>query len=62
MGNGSPFEYTAHVLQAQGMVSVQAGCGLDQALIKMTDMAGAYDRTIDDIAEHVLDRLVRFDQ
>ena len=61
-GNGASLPYSARVLQAQGMVSVQARCGMAQAIILMTDKAEATNTTIDELAEQVLDRSVRFDR
>jgi hypothetical protein len=61
-GKGSEFPYSARVLQAQGMVSVQARCGMARAIILMTDKAEATSTTIDELAQQVLERSVRFDQ
>ena len=61
-GTGSELPYSARVLQAQGIVSVQARCGMAQAIILMTDKAEATATTIDELAEQVLNRSMRFDR
>jgi len=61
MSNETGSAFTAQVHQAQGMVSVQARCSLTEALIRMIEMAETANVTIDDVAEHALDRTVRFD-
>jgi hypothetical protein len=48
--------------QAVGMVSAQAACSASQALDLMKDRARAQQLTLDEIAEGVLDRAIRFDQ
>jgi AmiR/NasT family two-component response regulator len=60
MGNGTPFQQSAAVNQATGMVSVQAGCTLDEALALMQDRATVQGRTLDEIAGAVIDRSIRF--
>jgi AmiR/NasT family two-component response regulator len=49
-----------HVAQAQGMVSVQAECSVDQALILMVERAQVQRQTLTEIAEEVLARRIRF--
>ena len=60
MGNGSGFKHSAKVIQASGMVSVQAECTVDEALALMHDRAEVHGQTLDEIAEAVLDRRIRF--
>jgi AmiR/NasT family two-component response regulator len=56
-----PPEYSDRVHQAQGMVSVQADCSLDEALALMQATASATDKTLDDVADDVIGRRLRFD-
>ena len=58
MGNGAPF--SAEVLQAQGMVSVQAVCTLSEALDLMRDRATVEGQSLNEIAAAVLDCSMRF--
>jgi AmiR/NasT family two-component response regulator len=60
MGNGSGFAHGVKVTQASGMVSVQAACSVDEALALMRDRATVQRQTMDQIAEAVLDRRIRF--
>ena len=52
--------YPASVYKAQGMVSVQVGCTMPDALVLMKNRAAIEDMTLDQITEHVLDRSIRF--
>ena len=52
--------FDAIVHQAQGMVSVQAGCTLHEALVLMQCEADATDIPLERLAARVLDRMVRF--
>jgi AmiR/NasT family two-component response regulator len=58
MGNGSPFSAELH--QAQGMVSVQAGCTMDEALELLRDRAMVEGLSLKAIAAGVIDRTIRF--
>jgi hypothetical protein len=49
------------VYQAQGMVSVQAECTLDEALSRMKIVAAATNATLEQVADDVINRRVRFD-
>jgi len=60
MGNETAFSDNARVDQAQGMVSVQVGCTLDQALALMKDRAGVQAEQLDEIADAVVERSIRF--
>ena len=60
MGNGTPFQHSAAVNQATGMVAVQAACSLDEALALMQDRATVQGSTLDEIAGAVIDRSIRF--
>jgi hypothetical protein len=44
------------------MVSVQAACSPDEALVLMTDHARATGQNVEAVASGVIARLVRFDQ
>jgi len=48
------------VAQAQGMVSVQAECTLDEAIEMMHDRAEVQHQTLHDVARAVLARSSRF--
>jgi AmiR/NasT family two-component response regulator len=48
------------VAQASGMVSVQADCSLDAALVRMEERAASTDETLDEIAHAVVERQLRF--
>ena len=52
-------EPSVRVCQASGMVSVQADCTLDEALMFMNDRAQIH-RTLEDIAKGVVERRIRF--
>ena len=53
--NGSGPRHSDRVHQAQGMVSVQAGCSLDEALEKMKERAAKTGQSLEDLAAAVLD-------
>lgn len=55
-----PWETAAHVARAQGMVSVQVDCSLDDALQMMRDRASVSHATLNEIATAVLDHSIRF--
>ena len=55
-----PFEHNAQVFQAAGIVSVQAGCLIEQALILMDARAELDGITLDEIAAGVLDQSITF--
>jgi AmiR/NasT family two-component response regulator len=48
------------VYQAQGMVSVQADCTVDEALAWMTEQARESGMSVDAMAEEIIERRVRF--
>jgi hypothetical protein len=48
------------VFQAQGMVSVQADCTVDEALDKMTDRAQESETSLEAIATAIIERRIRF--
>lgn len=43
------------------MVSVQAACSLDEAIALMQATADATGKTLDDVADDVISRRLRFD-
>ena len=47
--------------QAQGMVSVQAGCSMDEALALMIKTAQVTEETLEAVAKEVVNHNVRFD-
>jgi hypothetical protein len=52
--------HSLRVHLAQGMVSVQAGCNMDEALVKMHARAESMGLTIEDLAEDVVDHVIWF--
>ena len=48
------------VLQAQGMVSVQADCSVDDALARMNERAAESGISLDAIASAIIEHRVRF--
>ena len=48
------------VLQAQGMVSVQADCSVDDALARMTETAVESGMSLDAIASEIIEHRIRF--
>ena len=60
-GTGSRVKHTARVSQAAGMVSVQVGCLIEEALVLIYDRADASPKTVDELAAAVIDGAIRFD-
>jgi len=58
--NGSDLAQRHRVSQAQGMVSLQAHCAFGDALAMMTERAKVDGRTIQDIADAVLNHQLSF--
>ena len=58
--NDSKLEHSLAVYQAQGMVTVQAECTFPEALVKMAACAQAAGQTLEDIAQAVVERRIRF--
>ena len=52
---------SSQVHQASGMVSVQAQCSIAEALMLLRARAMTTHRSVDEIAEAVIDGFVRFD-
>jgi ANTAR domain len=50
----------AEVYQATGMISVQLGVSLEEAFVRLRAHAFAASTPLDDIADHVVKRLLRF--
>ncbi len=61
-GHRANSERAARIWQAQGVVSVQAGCSLDDAMWKILDRARIRHENIWQIAVAVMDHRIRFDQ
>jgi AmiR/NasT family two-component response regulator len=60
VSNGTPLERRARIARAQGMVTVQAECTMDEALDLMRDRAAVGGQTLEEIADAVIDRSIRF--
>ena len=60
-GTGSRVKHSARVSRAAGMVSVQVGCLIEQALALIYDRAEASGVTVDALAAAVIDGSIRFD-
>ncbi|MGB5758691.1 MAG: GAF and ANTAR domain-containing protein [Acidimicrobiales bacterium] len=56
----SDFHYLVH--QASGMIAVQLGVSVEEALIRLRAYAFSSERTVADIAQAVVERLLRFDR
>jgi GAF domain-containing protein len=54
--------YRAEVFQAQGMIMVQLGVSLAEALLRMRAYAYAQERPLADVARDVVNRTLRFDR
>ncbi|MFD0630267.1 ANTAR domain-containing protein [Catenulispora yoronensis] len=54
--------YRAEVHQATGMISVQLGVSLAEALVRLRAHAWAADRLLADVAADVVARRLRFDE
>jgi hypothetical protein len=52
--------HSDRVYQAQGMVGLQAGCTVDEALVTMTEEAKASHMSLEAIATTVVERRMRF--
>ncbi|HEY5170816.1 MAG TPA: ANTAR domain-containing protein [Acidimicrobiia bacterium] len=57
--NGSG--HSAEVAQAQGMVSAQVNCTVDEALIVMNARARTSHMTLEQVAAGIVHHLIRFD-
>jgi len=56
----SPWERDTKVAQAQGRVSIQADCTIDQALVLMQERAVETDHQLIDIADAVVNHQIWF--
>jgi len=56
---GANFHFVVH--QAAGMVSIQLGIGVTEALVRLRGHAFMTGRSIDDVSRDVVDRRLRFD-
>jgi hypothetical protein len=56
---GADFRLVVH--QAAGMVSVQLGVPVDEALIRLRAHAFRHDRSVAEVARDIIERLLRFD-
>jgi hypothetical protein len=57
--DGADFRFVVH--QASGMVSVQLGVGVGEALVRLRAYAFANDRLLHDVAEAIVARKLRLD-
>jgi hypothetical protein len=60
MPSGAQAERSTTMLQAEGMVSVQAECRVADALQLMAERAAVQGMTIEQIAQAVVDHSIRF--
>jgi hypothetical protein len=56
---GANLRFVVH--QASGMVAVQLGIGVGDALVRLRAYAFAQDRQIDEVAADIVARMLRFD-
>jgi hypothetical protein len=56
---GADFQYVVH--QASGMIAVQLGVGVGEALVRLRAYAFANDRRLTEVAADVVGRRLRFD-
>ena len=61
-GLDEAIEHRAEVFQAQGMVMVQLGVPLAEALVRIRAHAYAHDRPLNKVAADIVARRRRFDQ
>jgi hypothetical protein len=54
--------FPAVVHQAAGMISVQLGCSVAEALGRLEIRCESYDYKLEDFAHLVVDRIVSFDE
>jgi hypothetical protein len=57
---GANFRFVVH--QASGMVAVQLGVGVGEALLRLRSHAFGVDRPLSEVAEEVVGRQLRFDE
>ena len=57
--HGANFHFVVH--QAAGMVSIQLGIGVTEALVRLRAHAFLGERSIDDVSQDVVDRRLRLD-
>jgi hypothetical protein len=60
MNNVTRAATSARVLQAQGMISVQADCTVDCALVRLTNRAERDRSDVEAVARAVVERRIRF--
>ena len=56
------FQRTVLIAQAQGMVAAEVNCSMDDALVLMKDRAVVEGRTLEQVADAVTARTMRFGQ
>ena len=52
---------SVRVDQASGMVSIQAHCSFTEAVVLMRERAEQTNHSVEDVADAVLNRLIRFE-
>jgi AmiR/NasT family two-component response regulator len=60
-GEPDPLANSLEVDSAAGMVSLQAHCTIDEAFALMRDRAERTHRSVERVANDVLERVIRFD-
>jgi len=58
--SGTDSHRSATVMQAEGMVCVQTGCPIGQALELIAERAAVQGMTVEAVAKGVVDRTIRF--
>lgn len=61
-GPADEVEHRAQLFQAQGMVMVQLGVSLGEAMVRLRSHAFAAGRSLDDVVSDVVERRLRFDR
>ena len=60
MGNASGIDYSTLVGWSAGIVAAQANCSLDEAITLMQERGVRTDRTLEEIADAVMQRRISF--
>jgi hypothetical protein len=60
-GGSDSGDFSDRVYQATGMVATQARCNLAEALDRLIERADAMEKSLEEIAQDVIDRVIRFD-
>jgi hypothetical protein len=60
MDNGTSSEHTSRVPEAQGMVTAQVDCTVDEALVLLNERAKATGLRLEEVAIAVVERRTQF--